>query len=93
MSIRVLNPTETGGAALKRAPRLDNLNGTVLGVLHNGRQGNDVVLREIVRILESKYTFKKVVRRAKPRPFNIAPTEIIDELANSCDVVITGVGD
>jgi hypothetical protein len=58
MSIRVLNPTETGGAVLKRAPRVGNLNSTVLGVLHNGRQGNDVVLREIVRILESKYTFK-----------------------------------
>jgi hypothetical protein len=93
MSIRVLNPTETGGAVPARAPRLGNLNGAVLGVLHNGRQGNDVVLREIVLILESKYAFKKVVRRAKPRPFNIAPTEIIDELANSCDVVITGVGD
>jgi hypothetical protein len=93
MSIRVLNPTETGGAALTRAPRLGDLNGAILGILHNGRQGNDVVLREIVRILESKYAFKKVVRKNKPRPFNIAPGEIIDELANSCDVVVTGVGD
>ena len=93
MSIKVLNPTVTAGAGLTRAPRLGDLKGKILGVLHNGRQGNGVVFDEIVRMLDSKYAFKDVIRRTKPRAFNIAPNDMLEELINSCDVVITGVGD
>jgi hypothetical protein len=94
MSIRVLNPTVTGGETVAtRAPRVGDLNGKVLGVLHNGRQGNRVLLDEIVRVLASKYSFKEVVRVTKPRAFNIAPDDIFDTLVRRCDAVITGVGD
>jgi hypothetical protein len=94
MSIRVLNPTVgEGEGGLKHPPRVADLNGKVLGVLHNGRQGNLVLLDEIVRVLESKYSFKEVVRLTKPRAFNIAPEEVYAALVPRCDAVITGVGD
>lgn len=93
MSIKVLNPTVTAGAGVTRAPRLGDFTGKTLGVLHNGRLGNAVVFEEIVRMLDSKYAFRDVIRRTKPRAFNIAPDEMLDELVSSCDVVITGLGD
>ncbi len=94
MSIRVLNPTVgEGEMGFKYAPRVGDLNGKVLGVLHNGRQGNLVLLDEIVRVLQSKYAFKEVVRMTKPRAFNIAPDEVYAALVPRCNAVITGVGD
>lgn len=92
--LRVLNPTEgpaTGRVVL--APRLSTLIGKVVGVLWNGRPLGDQVLKLVVEELQHKYELRSAVFTTKLHDHNIAPEETFDELAASCDAVITGVGD
>ncbi len=44
-------------------------------------------------LLQQRYNVKEFVRRRKPSFFRPLPPELVEELATSCDVVITGVGD
>lgn len=90
----ILDPTAgltTGKGVL--SPRLDSLDGKILGVIWNRRPGGDLILNRTLDILKKKHDIKDVVFRAKPYIGNPAPKEIIDELAARCDAVIAGLGD
>jgi len=92
--VTVLNPT--AGPATGRfshAPRLDTLNGKVIGAIWNSRVHGDKVITSVVELLKARYGIKDFVLRKKPFLGNVAPKEIVDELAARCDAVITGVGD
>jgi hypothetical protein len=93
MGVRFLNPRLEGEAGFQPAPRIPSLNGKVLGVLYNGRAGGNVVLQELLSLLKSKYTLAEVVFRTKPHAWVSAPEEIFQELAQRCEVALTGVGD
>jgi len=93
MGVRFLNPSLEGDLGFQEAARVSTLNGKVLGVLYNGRAGGDVVLKELLGLLESKYNLEGVVFRTKPHAWVSAPAEIFQELAQSVEVAITGVGD
>jgi hypothetical protein len=93
MALRILNPRLEGEQGFQPAPRIPTLDGKVLGVLYNGRAGGDVVLKELLDLLQSKHKLAKVVFRTKPHAWVSAPEEMFQELAQSCEVAITGVGD
>lgn len=93
MALRILNPRLEGNEGFQPAHRIPSLDGKVLGVLYNGRAGGDAVLKELLGLLKSKYNLKDVVFRTKPHAWVSAPEEIFEELAQSCGVAITGVGD
>jgi hypothetical protein len=93
MGLRFLNPRLEGDEGFQPAPRIPSLDGKVLGVLYNGRAGGDVVLKELLGLLKSKYSLDSVVFRTKPHAWVSAPEETFQELAQSCQVAITGVGD
>ncbi len=92
--LEVLDPTL--GPAHKRgslALRLQDLRGKRLGVIWNGRPHGDSILRQTVDVLTHEYG--AVVETFLRKSFigNIAPPEILDEVAARCDAAITGVGD
>lgn len=93
MALRILNPRLEGAQGFQAAPRIPTLDGKVLGVLYNGRAGGDVVLKELLDLLQSKHKLAKVVFRTKPHAWVSAPEEMFQDLAQSCEVAITGVGD
>ena len=93
MGVKFLNPSLEGDQGFQDAPRVSTLDGKVLGVLYNGRRGGDVVLKELLGLLESKYSLEGVVFRTKPHAWVSAPEEIFQELEQSVEVAITGVGD
>lgn len=93
MALRILNPRLEGEHGFQPAPRIPTLDGKVLGVLYNGRAGGDVVLKELLDLLQSKHNLAKVVFRTKPHAWVSAPEEMFQDLAQSCEVAITGVGD
>ncbi len=93
MALRILNPRLEGEQGFQPAPRIPTLDGKVLGVLYNGRAGGDVVLKELLDLLQSKHNLAKVVFRTKPHAWVSAPEEMFQDLAQSCEVAITGVGD
>ena len=92
--LEILNPT-AGPAKGKvtMARRTGTLDGQTLGVIWNGRPYGDKVINAVVDQLRQKYSFETVVFRKKPFIGNVAPKEMQAKMINTCDIVITGVGD
>lgn len=91
---KVLDPS--GGpvaASLSLAPRLESLDGLVIGLLDNDKPKADKLLLKVKGILEQRYRFADVIMHRKPTTTRPAPEEIIDDLAKRCHLVITAVGD
>lgn len=89
----ILDPT--GGvttASAQLAPRPESLAGLVVGYLDNGKPNSDRLLDLLSERLRAEGV-REVVRARKGSIGRLAEPEIIDELTERCDVVITGVGD
>ena len=92
--IEVLNPTAgpaTGKVVM--AKRAGTLNGLRVGVIWNGRPYGDKVIKAVIGLLRQKYSFETVVFLKKPFIGNVAPTSMQEQIIDSCDVAITGIGD
>jgi hypothetical protein len=69
------------------------LDGVRLGLLGNSKLNADAVLLAIGDLLKERYAMESVIVRSKPSFSKPAPDEIVDELVNNSDVIVTGVGD
>lgn len=92
--LRLLDPTlaplELGGSL---SPRLDALAGKTLGMISNGRESSELILRRLAERLREGDGVADVIYRSKPFIGNIAPSQLFEELSARCDAVVTGVGD
>jgi hypothetical protein len=92
--LEVLDPSaEALTAKAGLSPRLGSLSGKTIGVIWNGRPAGNRILRLVMDALKQKDGVREIFLREKPFLGNIAPPEILDEMATRCDAVITGVGD
>ncbi len=92
--MKVLDPTVQAipkDAVVAKRP--DTLDGKVIGLLANGKINSEEVLALTQEALADRYEFKSVVARNKHNASRPCPEEIIDELVEQCDVVITSSGD
>ncbi|GAA2353144.1 UGSC family (seleno)protein [Saccharopolyspora halophila] len=94
----ILDPTGRAESAPtsrpERAARRADLAGARIGLLENTKQNAELLLTEVGRLLTERHGAAGVVLLRTKRAFaQPAPAELIEEYANSCDVVITGVGD
>jgi hypothetical protein len=90
----VLDPTARANLPEREmASRVDSLEGKVVGILYNFKPNADLILERIEEILSKKFAVKEVVRRSKSDAASGARQEVLDELADRCDLVINGVGD
>lgn len=92
----ILDPT--GGAARVRedavltSPRASLL-GATIGLLENTKQNASLFLEELGRLLIDRYGVAGVVPRTKLAFALPVSEDMLEELATSCQAVITGVGD
>ena len=94
MGIVILDPTVAAEPAeAKAAGRLAGLDGKVLGLLTNGKVNADRLLDLVRGELATRYRLRDVVVRAKPNASQVAPEAMLDELARTCDAVVTAIGD
>ena len=92
--ITILNPTvESLPGSTSPAPRSESLDGAVVGLLGNGRPNSVKLLDAVYSMLQDRYQFKDVVRLNKSDASRPAPQQMIDQLLERCDLVITGIGD
>jgi len=95
MTIRILDPTvraeESAGAVV--AKRVGDLDGKVLGLLHNGKVNADRLLELVREQLGARYQLRDVVTVRKPSASRVAEDAVLDRLARECDAVVTAVGD
>lgn len=74
-------------------PRLDTLNGKTIGLLDNGKPNFNLFLADLAQLLRARYPSVRIVERMKPIVPRPVPKEMLAELAESCDAVVTGLGD
>lgn len=75
------------------APRPDSLAGLVIGLLSNNKPNSELLLRDVADMLKQQYAVKDVVEANKGSHRIPAPTEMIADLAERCDVVITATAE
>lgn len=92
--IAVLDPTvaplPADGVVADRPKTLD---GVKIGLLANGKMNSVEMLIALHDVLADRYEFGGVVERNKMNASRPCPEDIIDELVDKCDVVITSSGD
>jgi len=88
----VLDPTaERAPAARARTPRTATLQGRTVGILDIAKARGDVFLDRLEeRFAEQGATVR---RYAKPTFTRVAPTELSQQVAAECDVVVEGLAD
>ena len=75
------------------APRLDDLNGKVMGLLNISKNGSDIFLDQVEALMREHFDLADVVRITKSTFGRPAPQELITELADQCDFVVEGLAD
>ena len=90
----ILDPTSDPELMqVKIAPRPDTLDGRVVGLLDNGKSKAGEILDLTTDLLAKRYNLAGVVRRQKRNAGAGAPEEMLDEIAEECQVAIVGIGD
>ena len=85
-------PSQPGEARLSRRT-LDGLAGKVVGFIDNAKPNFNHLVDDLAELLTSRYGVAAVVKRRKQAASVPAPADMVAELAERCDVVITGSGD
>ena len=90
----LLDPTSQGDVPAKfLSPRLDSLDGKVMGLLNITKNGSDIFLDRIAELMQERFDLAEVIHVNKPTFTRPAPTELIAELAEQADFVIEGLAD
>ena len=95
MTLKILDPTVRPEEALDVAvaKRVGDLDGKVLGLLHNGKVNADRLLDLVREQLGARYRLRDVVMIRKDSASRVADASDLDRLARECDAVVTAVGD
>jgi hypothetical protein len=73
--------------------RFGDLNGKRLGLMENSKDNSDKLLHQLGEILKEKYNFAEVRYYSKHHASLPAKQEVVQNILNGVDVLITGVGD
>ena len=88
----VLDPTlEVETPRVERAPRPSQIH--TIGLLDNGKQNSDKLLRKLVDMLVAQQPDLKINYYRKPGAYRPAPAALLDKVAAECDVALVGIGD
>ena len=92
--VLLYDPTATRQADPARANQtLATLSGKVVGFIDNAKPNFNHLVDDLAGLLVSNYGVKRVIKRRKSSASIPAPDEIVRELADQCDLVISGSGD
>jgi len=94
MTIRYLNPVQEAEIVPARlAPRLTSMEGITLGLLSNGKTNADKLLEMIAGELGAVARLNGVVSKRKGSAGNNCPPDLLEDMLEKCDAVVTGLGD
>ena len=75
------------------APRPSTLNGLTVGLLANGKRNADRLLDHVAGLLAERYQLNELVTWDKGNSSRPCPDELMREIVERCDVVLTATGD
>ena len=92
--IRVLDPTiDANSQNSLLAIRPESLNGLTVGLLANGKKNSVEILQYVYEILKDDHGLGAVIEDNKGNASRPCPPDLLEKLANQCDVIITASGD
>ena len=90
-NVKLLNPVgKITGEEKSIAKRLANIENKTLGILDNGKEFSNIIVKRIGEILKQKFSLKKINLYEKGFPSKAAP--FIKQIVKECDFVVNGVG-
>ena len=90
----VYNPTAQSYHGSKgKQLKLPSLAGKTIGFIDNAKPNFNLLVDDLAELLVTRYGAGKVIKRAKRGAAMPAPESIVNELAEECELVITGSGD
>jgi hypothetical protein len=93
MTLRVLDPTnEMKAVGASPAPRLASLEGKIVGIITNAKEGTKRYFTHLDRMLREEFAVADVVWRTKSNYSAPADAHIVKEITN-WHAVFAGVGD
>ena len=93
-SIMLYNPTATRATGAETSARtLADLSGRVVGFIDNAKPNFDHLVDDLAELLTVRYGVARVIKRKKRAASVPADDAVYKELAEQCDLVITGSGD
>lgn len=94
-NMRLVNPrgTELAPGEFHLNTRPTSLSGKRLGLLENSKANSDKVLHELGEILKQRYDLAEVRYFSKHHASLPTKPEVIQDILNQVDVLITGIGD
>ena len=93
-TIEVLDPTvlpQKESSLL--ADRPETLNGSIVGLLANGKRNSEELLEHVYEILNEEHNLGVMITDNKGNASRPCPPELLQDMADKCDVVITASGD
>jgi len=96
MSSRVLvfDPTAPAPAqGQQRRRTLDSLEGKVAGFIDNSKANFNYLVDDLGELLTGRYGVKSIIKHRKHVASVPASEEVMKDLTDRCNFVITGVGD
>ncbi len=94
-NMRLVNPKgvdlDSGEFRLNQRP--SDLSGKRLGLMENSKDNSDKLLHELGEVLKQKYDLAEVKYFSKHHASVPAKPEVIQDILDQVDVLITGVGD
>jgi len=92
--MEILDPTsEAATQTIAYVPRPGSLQGKRIGLIENTKFNSDRLLQKIGDILKEDYGAAETRMWRKRNSSVPAHEEIIEELRQTCDVMIAGIGD
>jgi hypothetical protein len=92
--IQLLDPTAKPHDDEKSlAQRHADLHGKRVGILDNTKSNADILMKRMATILCEQYGATEVVYRRKAHAAIGATNELLNEIAETCDLVLLGSGD
>ncbi len=93
-SLMIRNPRAPLSRGTGNIPEaLNGLAGKVVGFIDNTKPNFNHLVDDLAEVLMKDYGVHSVIKRGKRLQSIPAPRELLDELADVCDLVITGSGD
>lgn len=93
-SVLLYNPTAVRAAGAETMQQsLADLQGKVVGFIDNAKPNFDHLVDDLAELLTSRYGVARVIKRKKRAASVPADEAVYKELAEQCDLVITGSGD
>jgi hypothetical protein len=91
--ITVLDPTSRPvPAPVRRAARLERLDGATIAFMNNAKPMADVFLEELAAVLTSRFGITAIFD-GKPDPSRVATPDRLTSLSARAHGIVTGVGD